>query len=119
MAYQRPREKGIDLALALDVVDLALRDAFDVGIIVSSDADLCEVPNSIHRHMGHAFKHQMSIEAAVFNDRPSPVMMRNYSYTHQLTRNDFETARDSFNYHQELDPVLVQVLCSTCDGLLH
>jgi uncharacterized LabA/DUF88 family protein len=119
-AFLRPREKGIDLALALDVVDLALRDAFDVAVIVSSDADLCEVPNAINRNLTHAFKgHKLSVEAAVFNDKKAPVVMRHYAYTHQLTRNDFDQARDGFNYYKDLDPIMVEMLCKTCESLLH
>ncbi len=34
------REKGIDVALAVDVVKMAIRDEFDVGIVCSADTDL-------------------------------------------------------------------------------
>ncbi len=37
---ERPREKGIDVALAIDFVRLAIEDTYDVGILVSSDTDL-------------------------------------------------------------------------------
>jgi uncharacterized LabA/DUF88 family protein len=37
---EKPEEKGIDVALAIDVVTMALRDYYDVGIIVSCDTDL-------------------------------------------------------------------------------
>src|SRR5579871_5350987 len=46
--YQQPREKGIDLAIGLDVVDLALADFMDVAVIVSSDNDLCEAARATH-----------------------------------------------------------------------
>lgn len=46
--YQRAREKGIDLAIGLDVIDLALNGHMDVVIIVSSDNDLCEAARSTH-----------------------------------------------------------------------
>jgi len=35
-----PEEKGIDVKLAIDVVTLAIRNEYDVGIIVSEDTDL-------------------------------------------------------------------------------
>ena len=35
------REKGVDVFLACDLVDLARRDAFDVAYLVSGDADFC------------------------------------------------------------------------------
>lgn len=35
------REKGVDVSLACDLVDLARRDMFDVAYLVSGDADFC------------------------------------------------------------------------------
>lgn len=37
---EKPREKGIDVALAIDFVRFAIEDQYDVGILVSSDTDL-------------------------------------------------------------------------------
>lgn len=37
---ERPREKGIDVSLAIDVVRLAMLEEYEVGIIVSRDTDL-------------------------------------------------------------------------------
>ena len=37
---ERPQEKGIDVALAVDFVRLAIDGAYDVGVIVSHDTDL-------------------------------------------------------------------------------
>ncbi|MBN2177592.1 MAG: NYN domain-containing protein [Demequinaceae bacterium] len=37
---QRPKEKGIDVALAVDLVDLAHRREYDIAIVFSLDADL-------------------------------------------------------------------------------
>ena len=45
------REKGVDVFLACDLVDLARRDAFDVAYLVSGDADFCPAV-SIARSMG-------------------------------------------------------------------
>ncbi len=36
----KPREKGIDVALAVDLVTLATEGAFEVGIVMSADYDL-------------------------------------------------------------------------------
>ncbi|MGH3545437.1 MAG: hypothetical protein ACRDPW_05885 [Mycobacteriales bacterium] len=36
----RPQEKGIDVALALDFAVMAVRDEYDVGILMSTDTDL-------------------------------------------------------------------------------
>lgn len=37
---ERPQEKGIDVALALDFVVMAVRKDFDVGILMSTDTDM-------------------------------------------------------------------------------
>lgn len=42
-----PREKGIDVRIALDVVRLALQDAYDVAVIFSQDQDLSEAVDEV------------------------------------------------------------------------
>jgi len=37
---EKPQEKGIDVALAIDFVRLAIEDRYDVGILMSTDTDL-------------------------------------------------------------------------------
>jgi uncharacterized LabA/DUF88 family protein len=37
---ERPREKGIDVALAIDFVAMAVRGEYDVGVLMSTDTDL-------------------------------------------------------------------------------
>jgi hypothetical protein len=37
---ERPQEKGIDVALAMDFAVMAIRGEYDVGILVSTDTDL-------------------------------------------------------------------------------
>ncbi len=109
--FQRPREKGIDLALALDVVDLALRGLMDVAVIVSSDNDITEVARVVHS-MTRA-KGKVNVEAAVINDGRRPILMQHYDYTQQLNRNDFEQIRDEFDYRQELDHEMVELFLRT------
>ena len=40
IVYERKREKGIDVMLAIDLIVGAVEDIYDMAIIVSSDADL-------------------------------------------------------------------------------
>ena len=113
--YQRAREKGIDLTLGLDVVDLALRGSMDVAVVISSDADLTEVARAVHemtRTQG-----RVSVEAGVLNEQRAPILLRHYDYTHQLRRNDFEEARDSFDYRNPLDRRLQEAFLATCTPL--
>lgn len=37
---ERPREKGIDIALAIDFVTMAVRGEYQVGILMSTDTDM-------------------------------------------------------------------------------
>lgn len=45
--YLVGQEKGIDVRMALDIVRLARRDAFDVALVFSQDQDLSEVAEEI------------------------------------------------------------------------
>jgi len=113
--YQRPREKGIDLAIGLDVLDLALEGCMDVAVIVSSDTDLCEAARSTHRVTGNATR--VSVEAAVFTEGRKAILLEHYDYTHQLRKSAFDAAQDSFDYSKTLDPVHVKAFAQSCDQL--
>ena len=114
--YERAREKGIDLSLALDVVDLALSGAMDVAVIASSDGDLTEAARVVHQMTGQQGS-RVSVEAAVFNPRRSPIVLKHYDYTHQLREQDFDAARDSFNYRKSLDHTMEQAFIMACSPL--
>ncbi|MDI6815412.1 MAG: NYN domain-containing protein [Dehalococcoidales bacterium] len=43
-------QKGVDTRIVIDMVGLALLDAYDVAILVSGDADLAEAVNFIKEH---------------------------------------------------------------------
>jgi uncharacterized LabA/DUF88 family protein len=110
--YKRPREKGIDLALALDVVDLALQGMMDVAVIISSDNDLVEVARVVH-DMTRRQGNRVSVEAALFNEGPHPILLPHYDFTHQLRRADFEQAIDRFDYRKTLDRTMVELFLRT------
>jgi uncharacterized LabA/DUF88 family protein len=114
--YQEPREKGVDLALALDMVDLALNGNMDVAVVFSSDTDLIEAARMTHQ-MTMRNGGRVSVEAALFNEEAKPILLRHYDYTHQLKRTDFDEARDSFNYGKELDPVWKRAYVESCRAL--
>lgn len=109
--YQRPREKGIDLSIGLDVVDLALQGHMEVAIVVSSDNDLCEAARSTHQVTGGGKR--VSVEAALFNERRSPILLQHYDYTHQLRYPDFDAARDSFDYRNPVPQVMADAFAAS------
>ena len=110
--YRKAREKGIDLALGLDVVDFALQGYMDVAVIVSSDNDLVEVARVVHDMTGRT-ANRVSVEAAVFNERRQPIVLKHYDYTHQLQHADFDSARDAFDYRKGLDETMVELFLRT------
>ncbi len=110
--YQRAREKGIDLAIGLDVVDLALKDHMEVAIIVSSDNDLCEAARSTHR-VTRSTK-RVSVEAALFNENRTPSLLQHYDYTHQLRYPDFDAAQDSFDYTNPVSQAMADMFVAAC-----
>ena len=44
------QEKGIDVALAIDFVRLAITDAYDVGVMMSTDTDLLPALRFVYDH---------------------------------------------------------------------
>jgi uncharacterized LabA/DUF88 family protein len=110
--YQRAREKGIDLAIGLDVVDLGLQGCMDVGVIVSSDNDLCEAARSTHQVT--TWSGRVSVEAALFNENRRPILLPHYDFTHQLRYADFDAARDSFDYKSPVPLALADTFARSC-----
>jgi uncharacterized LabA/DUF88 family protein len=97
--YERPQEKGIDLVLALDVIEFLLTDVCDVAIIVSLDRDLCEIPSAI-RNLHRFLRHEVRLEAAVPVEpgRTVPKLLSGFAMTHQITKDVFELVRDDTDY---------------------
>jgi uncharacterized LabA/DUF88 family protein len=113
--YQRAREKGIDLVIGLDVVDLALKGNMDIAVIVSSDNDLCEAARSTHNATSGSTR--VSVEAALFNEHRRAILLQHYDYTHQLQYADFDAARDSFDYKNPVPRTMEDLFVSTCGGI--
>jgi uncharacterized LabA/DUF88 family protein len=99
--WERPHEKGIDVLIALDVIEFILTDHCDVAIIVSRDRDLHEIPGAL-RNLTQAkiVSRPYRIEAAVpvKSDHGQPVTLKNFDHTHQITPTLFEMIRDDTDY---------------------
>ena len=96
---QRPQEKGIDLAIALDVIEFVLADKLDVAIVVSLDRDLSEIPKAL-RNLRPLVNRAVRLEAAVPVEANLryPKTVDGFDYTHQITPGIFELVRDNTNY---------------------
>ena len=97
--WQRPQEKGIDLAIGLDVIEFALTDKFDVAIVVSLDRDLAEIPQAL-RNLRPVVNRPIRLEAAVpiKPGRTDPKTLAGFHYTHQITEQIFDLVRDETDY---------------------
>jgi uncharacterized LabA/DUF88 family protein len=86
---ERPREKGIDVSLAIDLVRLAFERRFDVAVIVSRDSDLEPALEMVHDlKLGH-------VEAAGWE---MDSRLRGAKYYHALGEDIFKSCRDIRHY---------------------
>ena len=57
------RQKGVDVRIAIDMVQMAARDQFDVAVLVSEDSDLVEAVDTVKsfgKHVEVAFMRRSS-----------------------------------------------------------
>jgi uncharacterized LabA/DUF88 family protein len=87
--WQRPQEKGIDLVMALDLIEFVLTDKCDVAIVVSLDRDLYEIPQAL-RNLQRLVGRPVRLEAAVPvpDGLRSPKTLSGFHHTHQITSKD-------------------------------
>ncbi len=104
--YRRAREKGIDVALALDAVAAALTDECDVVIIVSRDRDLMEVAAEIK---SHCLNDCVRVEVAYVSERRGDERaLPEYDAQIEIDQQIVDRARDSFNYGKKLPKAEVE-----------
>jgi uncharacterized LabA/DUF88 family protein len=97
--WQRPQEKGIDVCLALDVIEFVLTDKCDVAIIVSLDRDLTEIPgalDNLRKLIGRPYRLEGAVP--VSGSQRQPKTLARFNYTHQITPAVFELVKDETNY---------------------
>ncbi len=97
--WQRPREKGIDLVMALDLIEFVLTGKCDVAIIVSLDRDLYEIPLALQK-LQPLIGRPVRLEAAVPvpDGLRFPKVLTGFHYTHQITSGMFNRIRDDTDY---------------------
>ncbi len=102
--WRRAREKGIDVALALDAVSAALTDQCDVVIIVSRDRDLMEIAKEIHERCDGENGGCAQVEVAYVSERRGDeTNLASYDEQHEITEAMFTRSRDNFDYREPLD----------------
>ena len=77
------KEKGVDVKLALDILDMAHQDKYDTAIVVSSDTDL--IPAIIR-----ARELKKNVEYIGFAHRPSFGMQHYANLSRLLVKHELE-----------------------------
>jgi uncharacterized LabA/DUF88 family protein len=94
---QKAVEKGVDVALAVDMVFNAARRRYDVGIVASTDTDLLPALEAVSEL--RSAQGQPQVEVTCWS--PLAKRLRLHSYPllcHRLDRRDYESVRDQRNY---------------------
>ena len=90
-----PQEKGVDVQLALGLLESVISEACDVAVLFSNDSDLLPVIEAVQRLKGPA-----SIEtAAWWADETSPrLRTKGRVFHHKLLLDDFQAVERRINY---------------------
>lgn len=91
-----PQEKGIDVAIAVDLVRLAHDDSFDVAIVCSTDSDIAPAIETVIDEVGK------TVEVAGWRDRSYGQRIfipgRDQLFVHWLYRDNYEQVADTTRY---------------------
>lgn len=88
-----PREKGVDVQLAVDVVQMAIEKRFEVGILFTRDTDLLPALEAVRAMDG------AHVEVATWRGSSRLRLPGQTLHCHQLDREDFEAVRDRRGYN--------------------
>lgn len=94
------QEKGIDVALAVDFVTMAVRSAYDIGVLMSTDTDLVPALEAVIRLGGRPYPR---CEVAAWS-RPGAYSRRLHVpgakvWCHWLKPTDYAAAEDLTDYN--------------------
>ena len=96
---ERAQEKGIDTALAIEFVTMAVDALYDIGVIMSTDTDLLPAIEFVRSR----FAGERHVAVAAWRSRDS---RRRLSipganvWCHWLTRDDYDSVADPTNYNR-------------------
>ncbi len=95
-----PREKGVDVALAIDLVESALIREYDVAVVFSGDTDLLPAVEMAFRRTDPRVEIACWAGAKPlwFPELQASVPPRYLPYCHFLSQDDFEAVRDHTDY---------------------
>jgi uncharacterized LabA/DUF88 family protein len=93
---EKPEEKGIDVALAIDFVMLAIQDEYDVGVLVSCDTDLRPALETVLTHTDKRV--QMAAWDGLVGRSPRLTLPNANVWCHWLTRDSYNRCSDDTDY---------------------
>ena len=96
---QRAQEKGIDTALAIDFVAMAVDGVYDVGVIMSTDTDLLPALEFVRTR----FDEERHVAVAAWrstNNRRRLSIPGTNIWCHWLNRDDYASVADQTNYNR-------------------
>ncbi len=95
----KAQEKGIDVALAVDLVAGAVLDEFDAAVVASTDTDLLPAIEFVHRFRG---RDGPGVEVSAWHSQSSARELRlskpNRMWCHRLSAADYVAVADETNY---------------------
>ncbi|QIK82646.1 NYN domain-containing protein [Sanguibacter sp. HDW7] len=98
----RPREKGVDVALAIDVVTMGRDEKYDIGIVMSADYDLVPALDyMVRRHEVDASRPTVEVAAWKGESDGRPLRIRLQGkplWCHWLGSSDYWGAVDETDY---------------------
>lgn len=101
---EKAREKGIDVKLAIDIVAMAVRREFDVGVLMSRDTDLKPALEFVHDLNGNPYPR---CEVAAWSSRNGYSrrlsIPRRKVWCHWLDESDYQAVSDPTNYANSVD----------------
>jgi len=96
---QHPQEKGIDVALAVDLVDFAHRGEYDVAIVFSLDADLLPALERVQDIGLRTGRPRVEVAAWDAPSKHSPRLRTSRNtWCHWLHEADYRQVQDLTNY---------------------
>jgi uncharacterized LabA/DUF88 family protein len=93
-----PREKGVDIRIALDLIRMARKNEFDVAMLFSQDNDFSEVANEI-RAVSKEYDRWIKIASAFPCDPANPRTkgVRKTDWIH-ISKEDYDSCIDPTDY---------------------
>jgi uncharacterized LabA/DUF88 family protein len=94
----KAQEKGVDVALAVDFVTMAVNGEYDIGVIASTDTDLKPALEFVYRH----FLGKIRIAVAAWRSdlkRSRLSIEDSKIWCHYINRDDFEMIKDLTDFN--------------------